>query len=861
MDLRILALGGLTVELRGQPLPALAAQRKALALLALLAANSERGLSRDKIAAYLWPDADTGQARNSLAQLVYRIRRELGGDPFTGDAELRLNEAMIDSDVRAFRRAVDEGNHAEATGLYRGDFLDGFFLREAPEFERWVDAERRSLRDLYAQVLRRLAGDARAAGDLEAASRWRQRQVELDPLNAELALQYMESLAEAGNREGAIRHASVYAALVATELGAKPDGRVMARAEALRASYTAPAVERRVREAPALALSGASDTTLAAAVAAAPPVATVSPRSGLRGVLVAAASVALLALLSYVAVRSSGLFGHPAVTQPILIAVLPFENRGAARDDYFADGITDAVRGKLASLNELQVIARTSSAPYHGTSKSMGQIASELGVEYLVTGTIRWEKRVDGSSRVMVTPELIRVSGTKVPIVRWEQPYNADLADVFKVQGDIAYRVAKAIGVALSAEETLRLEEAPTRSLAAYDAYLLGEANTAQGQTTLEGAEAIAHYEAALARDSMFAPAWAALARVLLWPDFHVGLPELDRRRAYAAAMRAVSLAPGRPDGHLALASFYITPPTDEPRARAELDTARALGGPTADLLAALSFMDTTLEAALGHEREARRFDPRSPLVAYRVARLAMQLRQYPEARAELERALAIQPNYLNAVGRLCVLALMQGDLAACRSLLGGAARGVEPAALVASVAQYYDLDWVLTDAQQRILTVLRASDFGGDTTAWGLALAQSAWLRGNRILARAYADTAQRAVHLSVTRESAFQPHSSLGLALAFMGRGDTAVAEGRRGVTLAWAARRDADRLFADYATFQLVRIHLILGQGQKALDVLEPLLKRPYWITPAWLRVDPSFSALKSDPRFRRLAGLPG
>ena len=115
---------------------------------------------------------------------------------------------------------------------------------------------------------------------------------------------------------------------------------------------------------------------------------------------------------------------------PKVLAVLPFENLGDSSQSYFADGVGDEVRGKLSQLAGLAVIARASSNEYGHTSKSPQQIARELGAEYLLTATVRWEKHPDGTSRVRVSPELVRVEPGAAPRMKWQQGFDAALIDV-----------------------------------------------------------------------------------------------------------------------------------------------------------------------------------------------------------------------------------------------------------------------------------------------------------------------------------------------------------------------------------------------------------------------------------------------
>ena len=139
------------------------------------------------------------------------------------------------------------------------------------------------------------------------------------------------------------------------------------------------------------------------------------------------------------------------------MAVLPFENLGASEDDYFADGIADAVRGKLTSLPGIQVIARGSSTPYKKTTKTPKQIAQELEVGYLLTATVRWQKGAGAASRVQVSPELVEIPRSGAPTAKWQQPFDAALTDVFQVQSDIATRVARELDLALGAGAEKRL--------------------------------------------------------------------------------------------------------------------------------------------------------------------------------------------------------------------------------------------------------------------------------------------------------------------------------------------------------------------------------------------------------------------
>jgi len=195
--------GGLAVEHDGGVCEGAAARRKTLALLALLAAAG-KGLSRDKLIGYLWPETGTPAARHLLKQTCYALRHDLGEpDLFLGRDELRLNPAVASSDIQAFEDALESGDRDRAAALYTGPFLDGFYLNGADEFERWVEGERARIAQRACAALEAVAGEAAARGDhSRAAELWR-RLATLDPINARVAVGMINALVARGDGGGA----------------------------------------------------------------------------------------------------------------------------------------------------------------------------------------------------------------------------------------------------------------------------------------------------------------------------------------------------------------------------------------------------------------------------------------------------------------------------------------------------------------------------------------------------------------------------------------------------------------------------------------------------------------------------------
>ncbi|MGI9043378.1 MAG: protein kinase domain-containing protein, partial [Gemmatimonadaceae bacterium] len=198
---------------------------------------------------------------------------------------------------------------------------------------------------------------------------------------------------------------------------------------------------------------------------------------------------------------------------PIMLAVLPFENQGPAEQDYFVDGLTDAINGKLAAVSGISVIDRRSTEAYRKTTKPVKQIGNELGVEYVVGGVVRWARNGSGW-RAQVMPTLVN---TRDATTRWAgEPLVVSSADPFTAQTEIATSVASALRLALGTKEKRGLEQRPTENAQAYDAFLRGKATfdrvfrTSTSVRDLD--QAIAEFQRAVSLDEKFAQGWAMLA-------------------------------------------------------------------------------------------------------------------------------------------------------------------------------------------------------------------------------------------------------------------------------------------------------------------------------------------------------------
>lgn len=544
---------------------------------------------------------------------------------------------------------------------------------------------------------------------------------------------------------------------------------------------------------------------------------------------IAAAVIVVLAVAGVFLVRRSSKTATEAGGVK-RVAVLPFENLGAPEDDYFADGIADAVRGKLTSLAGVEVIARGSSTPYKKTTKTQREVARELDARYLLTATVRWQKSA-GANRVQVSPELVEVKESGAPASRWQQPFDAALTDVFQMQSDIATRVAQALGVALGAGEEKRLLERPTQNLAAYDAFLRGdEGRGGPDPPTLR--RRIGFYEQAVALDPGFALAWARLsaARSILYEQ-STPSPTLAEQ-AREAGERALALAPGLPECYLALGDYHSSVESDFNRALEAYSRGLRLAPASPQLLSATAEAEMALglwQASVDRLQHAVRLDPRTIRPILGLGAALTMLRRQPEAREALDKALLLKPANLAVIDSKVNTYLGEGDLAGARAVLKAALKEVEPTALVAYHANYGDLVWVLDASQRALLLRLTPSAFDDDRATWGISLAQACALNGDAAGVRSYAEEARKAFQEQVgASPQNSQRHVLLGLALAFLGRKEEAIRAGSRAMELAPIVRNAS---LGPYIQHQFVRIYIVVGEPEKALDQLEPLLKIPY------------------------------
>ncbi len=537
------------------------------------------------------------------------------------------------------------------------------------------------------------------------------------------------------------------------------------------------------------------------------------------------------------------------------VAVLPFENQGSADDAYFADGIVDEVRGRLAKLGQFKVIASASANQYRETTKTGPEIAAELKVDQVLMGKVRWASGPGGQRRVQVVAELV---DGKTGSTTWQDTFDADVTDVFAIQSQIAAKVAGALGGVLRSDAREDLADRPTQNSEAYDLYLKGRAVTSNAASAQR--QAGGYLAQAVALDSTFAQAWAQLAVALSLVYVNGTREQAVGERAREAAERALRLAPDEGFAYYADAMYQMNVAADLAARDRAVNRGLEVDPENAVLLSMSADQDLREERYAEMRRKltkARELDPRSIRVLTNLIRASVYLGRLDEALAASEEMLALQPDDPGAIEWMAIPHLVEGDLPGARAVIRQAMQHVSVPDMVTYFAGYNELAFALEPQDRELLYRLTPAAFDNDRAWWSQALSIAAHQQGDERRARAYADSG-----LAESRaQSAMNPDDSqlralYAVMLAYAGHGTDAIREVERAMEQA-RPNRGQDNV---YSKMQGVRVYIATGQAQKALDLLGVVMNQQYFVTPGYLKVDPTFDPLRNDPRFQKLVAQP-
>ena len=543
----------------------------------------------------------------------------------------------------------------------------------------------------------------------------------------------------------------------------------------------------------------------------------------------------------------------------IRLVVLPFQNLGPDEDEYFADGITDEITSRLAGIHGLGVISRTSAVQYKNSNKTIQKIGEELGIEYVLEGTVRWERPSEGPSRVRVTPQLIRVSDDTH---LWSDGYDVFLADIFQVQSNIAEQVAQALDITLLEPERRALASRPTENMEAYEYYLRGNEYLHRGEGETDFRIVIRMHEKAVELDPMFALAYTKLSRA------HVAMYWMyyDRSDARLAKVKqaidkAFELNPNLPEAHLALGWYYYQGHLDYDRALEQFAITRKSQPNNSWLftgIGAVQRRQGKFEQALANFKRASELDPRSATLAYYLGDTLMLLRKYPEAELCYDRAISLAPHWPVPYSRKAsVYLLREGSTKKARTILAEALQNFKSAEepfIVNSLVNIDIFDGNYQEALDRLSLKSEDIDSQFSFIPKALRCAQISGYMNKKELEKKYYEEARSILESKIQE----QPedgrfHSALGIAYAGLGRKEDALREGKLGVEMLPVTKEAWRGL---YRVQTLAEIYVMVGEFDAAIDQLEFLLSHPAWISIPLLRLDPVWDPLRDHPRFKKL-----
>jgi len=496
---------------------------------------------------------------------------------------------------------------------------------------------------------------------------------------------------------------------------------------------------------------------------------------------------------------------------------------------------------------------------YKNTDKSLKQIGEELGVEYVLEGTVQWEKLPDGKKRIRVNPELINIeNSTQI----WSKPYEAEFSSAFTLQSEIAATVAEALNLNLISSEQKNLENEITNNSEAYDLYLKGDYFLQDISNEKNQRIAEEMLEKAIELDDKFAEAYARLSTVqsnMHWSYFERS--EENLKKSKANAEKALLINNDLPEGHVAMGDYYYHGILDYESALKEYNEALKLNPNHLDAINGIAFvlrrqgkMDETIE----YLKKTYELNPRDYQTVFSIGETYSLLRKYDLATAFLDKLNliapeAVHPYYSKALNFL----LKDGDTKKCREIISKAQEsklGLESHLFTTTLYLCDNLDGNYSEALKRIKGIKEVEDQFYYKPE-DLYLAETYSFMNNHSLAEKHFKSAIKVIKEKVKKSPEdSRLYTALGIAYAGLGEKEDAVREGLKGYDLL-PVSREAWR--GSFRLLDLAKIYTMVGEHELALDAIEDLLNRPTdAISPWLLKLDPTWEPLRGNPRFQKL-----
>jgi serine/threonine-protein kinase len=541
------------------------------------------------------------------------------------------------------------------------------------------------------------------------------------------------------------------------------------------------------------------------------------------------------------------------------IAVLPFESLSNDKENaYFADGIQDDVLTNLSKIGDLKVISRTSVMGYRGKLQSAREIGKALGVSTILEGSVR-----RAGNRVRVNVQLIDAENDEH---MWAEDYDRDLTDVFAIQTDLAQKIANELQAKLSPSEKAQFERKPTENGEAYLAFVQAHDLSCAFEDFEKLKQSEQLYARAIELDPKFALAVAWYSQLESW-ILHTSDPTRERReKARALAERALDLQPGLPEGHLALGYSYYYGDNNYDAALKEFEIAQG-GLPNESdaylAIGAIQRRQGKWAESTANIEKAVSLNPKDIWPLQNLTSNYQMLRNYDAANKTIDRALALDPTAFGPLEVKSKLAIAEkGDFSVAEKAfevvkstamtneqkLRTAGGRVEVFLLQRKYKEALQEAESLPDDQ--LAAASHEGAVGGKYCYIGFARRSLQDEAGARVAFL----KAKSAIEEDLKRSpDAADTHIQLAKVLAFLNEKDAALAEAQHAREL---VPEDKDAFGGPEIMEGVAQVHAILGENDRAIEILDGLLSRPSGVTGQMLKINPVWDPLRNDPRFQAL-----
>jgi len=568
---------------KGRDLNAIHKGPKRMLLLVYLTLNSNKLLRRDKLIAVFWPEKSQKNARNALSNLLYHIRTNTDSEIFItrGTEELKVNHEIILCDALQFMKEYKNKEWTKVENLYTGPFLDGVYISNAPsELEDWISDQREYFKKLYLKVLDHLARQAGKSGKDGEALAWLEKFTEIEPFDTSAVENYIRLLVLNGKKSKAIKAADNHARLLQEEFGENENQ-----------------IYKRLINA----------------------INSIEPKTDTN--------------------KQQGSGWDPFVQS---VAVLPFEIIGTnPLVSDFAEGLHHDVLTRLAGINGLKVISKTSVLKYRDSLRTIREIADELQVKYIVEGALQ-----ESGGKMRLHVQLIN---TRSDFHQAAETFDCELTGdkIFQIQTDLAVKIQNRLKSEFSPAEIEQVQNQPTKNLEAYLHYTKGRSYLNQ-RTEKSLNNAVLSFQKSINLDENYAEAWAGLAETLIlleWYNYKTTNPLYDK--TYTAT-KALSLNPDLADAHTSMGILY-TSSLNAPDAEREFRTAIRLQPSSAEAFSWLGWLLMITgrpDMAIEPSEKSVAISPYSVYTRTYLSIVYLINHKYNQALDETAKARSIEPEY-----------------------------------------------------------------------------------------------------------------------------------------------------------------------------------------------------------------------